>query len=245
MDTNRYFYELLTEKRSAANKAKNQAEKRAAKEARRVRAGKPTGSKRGKDSYDGRTLSISGKSGEPGTGKGGVEQRKVTGKGYDDEAYSESVNYEDIYLELLGESVFSTYRNLGVILAEALGYSIEEGIQRDIRQQIGIEKMLGRTRGASSKKIDKTRDAGRERLYVLAQKAKKRAERYEGGAEDLRIGGKQARQKAKKIETHNPGTSAIETLHGKSKEEKNRARYIGQRHGITHGTGISPRSNEK
>lgn len=121
MDTNRYFYELLTEKRSAANKAKNQAEKRAAKEARRVRAGKPTGSKRGKDSYDGRTLNISGKSGEPGTGKGGVEQRKVTGKGSDDEAYSESINYEDIYLELLGESVFSTYRNLGVILAEALG----------------------------------------------------------------------------------------------------------------------------
>ena len=238
MDTNRYFYELLTEKRSAANKAKNQAEKRAAKEARRVRAGKPTGSKRGKDSYDGRTLSISGKSGEPGTGKGGVEQRKVTGKGSDDEAYSESINYEDIYLELLGESVFSTYRNLGVILAEALGYSIEEGIQRDIRQQKGIEKMLGRTGrtgGAleKSKKLDDVRAAGKGRLQVLAQKAKKRAARYEGGVEDQQIGGKEARKKAKKIETHNPGTSAIETLHGKAQEERNRAKKIGIRHDLS------------
>jgi len=121
MNRNLYFYELLTEKRSAANRAQNTAKQQAAQEARRKRTGKPTGSKRGKDSYDGRTLSISGKSGKPGTGEGGVEQRTVTGRGYDDEAYSESVNYENIYLELLGESVMNTYRDIGAILAEAMG----------------------------------------------------------------------------------------------------------------------------
>jgi hypothetical protein len=126
MDKNRYFYELLIEKRSAANKAQNQAEKAAAKEARRVRTGKPTGSKRGKDSYDGRTLHISGKSGKPGTGEGGVAQRRVTGKGSDDEAYSESTDYENLYYQMIGESIYNTYATVGSVLAEALGLLSEK-----------------------------------------------------------------------------------------------------------------------
>jgi hypothetical protein len=170
MDKNRYFYELLIEKRSAANKAQNQAEKAAAKEARRVRTGKPTGSKRGKDSYDGRTLHISGKSGKPGTGEGGVAQRRVTGKGSDDEAYSESTDYENLYYQMIGESIYNTYATVGSVLAEALGLLSEKRAVHKVgevkRNQPGGRTPSGKLNVPGSRGEPGTGKGGRPRMEI-------------------------------------------------------------------------------
>jgi len=44
------------------------------------------------------------------------------------------------YYELLGESVMNTYRDLGAILAEAMGLDIQEGIKSDARRLARIRR---------------------------------------------------------------------------------------------------------
>ena len=132
----------------------------------------------------------------------------------------------------------------GKKLTEAIRYSIEEGIKRDIRLQKGLEKRFTRmfskpepaqielATGSFSPKVYRARQAGLDKARTLAARAEKRAGRYVGRIDDIQIGGKKGRTIAGKIETHNPGQTATKTLSDKALGEIERAENIKKRFNV-------------